>query len=77
MTKSEKNELKKDLSQDNDLDKKEEEIIYIGETSNILERSATHSKQTTFSALRRSIGKSKFKFNLEEEKKKNRVHRNP
>ena len=26
MTKSEKNELKKDLSQDNDLDKKEEEI---------------------------------------------------
>jgi predicted GIY-YIG superfamily endonuclease len=51
--------------------KEEEEIIYVGETSNILERSETHSKQTTFSALRRSIGKSEFEFKLKEEENEN------
>ncbi|WP_209389807.1 GIY-YIG nuclease family protein [Chryseobacterium sp. RR2-3-20] len=43
---------------------KKEEIIYIGESSNIKERYLTHSSKTYFSALRRHIGTELFNFEL-------------
>lgn len=44
----------------------DKKIIYIGESSNLLERYKTHSSQTYFSALRRHIGTSILNFTLKE-----------
>lgn len=41
------------------------ELIYIGESSNIFERFTTHSSSTYFSALRRHIGTEFFGFDLQ------------
>lgn len=43
-----------------------EELIYIGESSDIYDRFNTHSKQTYFSALRRHIGTEILNFELQE-----------
>ncbi|RZK11525.1 MAG: hypothetical protein EOO46_06480 [Flavobacterium sp.] len=43
-----------------------DDLIYIGESSNIFERHKTHSSQTYFSALRRHIGTEILKFQLHE-----------
>jgi len=40
-------------------------IIYIGESSGLSKRIATHSGRTYFSALRRNLGESIFKFKLQ------------
>jgi hypothetical protein len=47
-------------------------LIYIGESSNILERYKTHSGTTYFSALRRHIGEIILGFNLKTIKGKKR-----
>lgn len=46
--------------------KKKEEIIYIGESSDIKERHTTHSTTTYFSALRRHIATDILDFELKE-----------
>lgn len=51
---------------------KRNEIIYIGESSNIKERITTHSRQTYFSALRRHIGTDILGYELQERKNKKR-----
>ena len=43
---------------------KKDELIYIGESSNIKERFVTHSSRTYFSALRRHIGTELLDFQL-------------
>jgi len=43
---------------------KKDELIYIGESSNIYDRYCTHSGRTYFSALRRHIGTDVFRYNL-------------
>src|SRR5690606_34823086 len=45
---------------------KEDEFIYVGESSNIYDRFKTHSGRTYFSALRRHIGTELFQFELQE-----------
>jgi len=50
-------------------------IIYIGETSSLIERYNTHSGTTYFSALRRHIGKTLLKFNFVQIKVKNKKNR--
>jgi predicted GIY-YIG superfamily endonuclease len=45
---------------------KAEKLIYIGESSEVGERIATHSGRTYFSALRRHIGTDILNFNLQE-----------
>jgi predicted GIY-YIG superfamily endonuclease len=54
-----------------------EDIIYIGESTNLFERYNTHSEKTYFSALRRHIGKTflNLKFLQTEKKRKNREFR--
>ena len=52
-----------------------DQIIYIGETSNLIERYNTHSGTTYFSALRRHIGKTLLKFNFVQIKVKNKKNR--
>lgn len=42
----------------------QDELIYIGETTNLLERYNTHTKKTRFSALRRNIARQIFSFKL-------------
>lgn len=51
---------------------KKDELIYIGESSNINERYKTHSGRTYFSALRRHIGTEILNFELQEIKGKKR-----
>jgi predicted GIY-YIG superfamily endonuclease len=51
---------------------KAERLIYIGESSDVGERIATHSGRTYFSALRRHIGTDILNFNLQEIKGKKR-----
>lgn len=51
---------------------KKEELIYIGESSNINERFLTHSGKTYFSALRRHIGTEILEFELQEIKGRKR-----
>jgi len=51
---------------------KSEELIYIGESSNINERFKTHSGRTYFSALRRHIGTEILNFELQEIKGRKR-----
>ncbi len=43
-----------------------DELIYVGESSDIGERIITHSGQTYFSALRRNVGRSILGFHLQE-----------
>jgi predicted GIY-YIG superfamily endonuclease len=45
---------------------KADKLIYIGESSDVGERIATHSGRTYFSALRRHIGTDILNFNLQE-----------
>jgi predicted GIY-YIG superfamily endonuclease len=45
---------------------KADKLIYIGESSDVGERIATHSGRTYFSALRRHIGTDIFNFKLQE-----------
>lgn len=47
-------------------------LIYIGESSNLLDRWKTHSAHTYFSALRRHIGENILRFELQTRKKKKR-----
>jgi predicted GIY-YIG superfamily endonuclease len=51
-----------------------DDILYIGESSSLMERYKTHSGTTYFSALRRHIGKTLLNFNFIQikSKKKNR-----
>jgi predicted GIY-YIG superfamily endonuclease len=51
---------------------KSDDLIYIGESSDIGERITTHSGRTYFSALRRHIGTDILNFNLQEIKGKKR-----
>lgn len=51
---------------------KSDKLIYIGESSDVGERLATHSGRTYFSALRRHIGTDILNFNLQEIKGKKR-----
>lgn len=51
------------------------QIIYIGETSSLIERYKTHSGTTYFSALRRHIGKTLLKFDFVQIKVKNKKNR--
>ena len=51
---------------------KKDELIYIGESSNINERYKTHSGQTYFSALRRHIGTDILAYQLQEIKGRKR-----
>ncbi len=51
---------------------KSDKLIYIGESSNVGERIATHSGRTYFSALRRHIGTEILGFQLQEINKKKR-----
>ncbi len=52
-----------------------DQIIYIGETSSLIERYKTHSGTTYFSALRRHIGKTLLKFDFVQIKVKNKKNR--
>jgi len=51
---------------------KSDNLIYIGESSNLKKRILTHSERTYFSALRRHIGTEIFNYNLQEVKGKKR-----
>src|SRR5690606_21827005 len=51
---------------------KQDELIYIGESSNIYDRYKTHSGRTYFSALRRHIGTEILKYKLIEIRGKKR-----
>ena len=51
---------------------KSDKLIYIGESSNVGERIATHSGRTYFSALRRHIGTEILGYKLKEINKKKR-----
>ncbi|MFQ5500125.1 MAG: GIY-YIG nuclease family protein [Candidatus Zixiibacteriota bacterium] len=48
------------------------EIVYIGESSNVHDRHGTHSKDTYFSALRRNLGTKLLGFQLQERRGKKR-----
>lgn len=50
---------------------KKDGLIYIGESSNILDRYKTHSRDTRFSALRRHIGTELYGFQLKTKKELN------
>ncbi|MCK4632333.1 MAG: GIY-YIG nuclease family protein [candidate division Zixibacteria bacterium] len=49
-----------------------DEIIYVGESSNVAKRHKTHSTNTYFSALRRNLGTRLKGFHLQERKGKKR-----
>lgn len=54
------------------IEHEEKGLIYIGESSNVLDRYTTHSKNTYFSALRRNLGEGILDFKLQTIKGKKR-----